>query len=133
MREMSESSEEERKSRALMCTWLSNPSHCSPRCRRAPPPRVGRHSGSSSVGASHALGLAHATPHAAGRENEQGRIARADRQIGEAGGIPVTIQVLVKRRLCRIDFRGCENFALYDEWGWKKKKVRFGWDRIAMT
>lgn len=141
MREMSESTcseEEERHAGAdgvdcLMCTWLSKPSHCSPRCRRTAPPRVGRHSGSPSVGASDALGLAHATPHATGRENEQRRISRASGQSGEAGGIPGTIQVLVKvtGRLCRIDFRGCEDFALYDEWGWKK--VRFGWDRITMT
>ena len=87
-----------------MYTWLSNTSHRSPRCRRSPPPRLRRNTGPSSVGASNALDLAHATPHTAGREKRQRRLSGAARKTGEAGGFPGTIQVLVRSRLGRIDF-----------------------------
>ena len=137
MREMSECSGEEKKLWGdsvghWMYTWLSNTSHCSPRCRRSTPPRIGRGSGTSSVRASDALDLAHATPDAAGRENVQRRFPRAPRQAGEAGGVSCTFQVLVRRRLRRIDFRGGADFALYDEWVGKKGELWTGQDCLDM-
>lgn len=82
-----------------MYMWLSSTSHCSPRCRRAPTPRLGRNSGSSPIRASDAFGLAHSAAHAARRENGQCGFPRAARKTGEAGRISGTIQVLVRNRL----------------------------------